>query len=111
MPHPQVRNNTRLAHESLVLADEEGVPQFVCLLQATFAIADTGELIFLEKQPRPNLSGEWYGDPATTSLKIEPQIAFYKPSTDIVLLGHAHAPSVGATETRVGIRVGSMSKV
>jgi hypothetical protein len=111
MPHYEVRNQTPFAVEAVVMTDEEGVPQFVPLVQASFAISDTGGLTLLEEQPPPNIAGEWYGDPATTSQKLEPQIAFIKPSTDVVLRGHAYAPSRGATETQVGIRVGPVSKV
>jgi hypothetical protein len=112
MPHVEVRNHTPFAYESLVLTDEEGIPQFVPLVQATFSIAHTGQVSLLEeRQPPPNIGGEWYGDPATTSLKLEPQIAFNKPATDVVLLGHAYAPAPGANETQVGIRIGPLSKV
>jgi hypothetical protein len=111
MPHVEVHNATPLAHESLALADEDGVPQFVTLVQATYGIADDGALGLLEEQPPPNLGGEWYGDPANTSLRLEPQMAFMKPSTDVVLLGHAHAAAPGATEVIVGIRVGAVSKL
>lgn len=111
MPHVEVRNHTPFAYESLVLTDEEAIPQFVALVQGTFSITDTGDVSLSDEQPAPNIGGEWYGDPATASLKLEPQIAFSKPATDVVLLGHAHAPARGATETQVGIRIGPLSKV
>jgi hypothetical protein len=111
MPHAEVRNQTPFAYESLALADEEGVPQFVALVQASFAIGAGGALTLLEEQPAPNLGGEWNGDPAEASPRLDPQIAFMKPSTDVVLLGHAHAPGRGTVETTVGIKVGPVSKV
>jgi hypothetical protein len=63
------------------------------------------------KQPAVNVAGEWYGDPATSSLKLEPQIAFMKPATDVVLLGHAYPSKPGGSEGQVGIRVGPVQKV
>jgi len=111
MPHAELRNRSKFAFESLVLADEEGVPQYVALMQATYAFSADGTLALLEEQPKPNLGGEWYGDPAATSLKYEPQMAFVKPATDIVLLGHAYAPQAGATEVQVGIMVGPVRKL
>jgi hypothetical protein len=111
MPHFEVRNHTPFAYESLVLSDENGVPQFVTLVQASFSIGAAGVLSLLEEQPALNLGGEWHGDPANASLRLEPQMAFVKLGTDVVLLGHAHAPSPGATEVTVGIRVGPVSKV
>jgi hypothetical protein len=95
----------------LALADEEGVPQVVPLVQGTWHIGTGGALTWLDRQPDPVIAGEWWGDPATTSLRLEPQIAFLKPvGTDVVLLGHAHSPQRGATEGMVALRVGSMQK-
>jgi hypothetical protein len=111
MPHFAVRNHTPFAYDSLALTDEEGVPQFVMLVQASFSIGPGGALSLLEEQPAPNVGGEWYGDPAEASPRLEPQMAFVKPSTDVVLLGHAHAQGRGATEVTVGVRVGPVSKV
>jgi hypothetical protein len=111
MPHFEVRNQTPFVYESIALSDEEGVPQFVSLVQASYAIGAGGTLSQMDEQPALNLAGEWYGDPAQASMRFEPQIALAKPSTDIVLLGHAHAPRSGAIEVQVGIRVGPVSKV
>jgi hypothetical protein len=111
MPHVDIDNRTPFACESLVLADEEGMPQFVPLVQASFAIDPAGDLTLLDPQPTPNLAGEWHGDPAAASVRLEPQTAFVKPSTDVVLLGHACAPSRGTTELQVGIRVGPVRQL
>jgi hypothetical protein len=110
MPHVALRNHTPFPAQSLFLTDEDGVPQFVALAQGSFAIGPDG-VKPLDEQPAPNLAGEWHGDPAETSPRLEPQIAFVKPGTDVVLLGHAHAPSRGAVEVAVGIKVGPVSKV
>jgi hypothetical protein len=37
-------------------------------------------------------------------------VAFVKPGTDVVLIGHAYAPDTRTTEMRVGLRVGALSK-
>lgn len=110
MPHPALINRTGYAFEALLLADEEGVPQFVPLVQATFAIGRSGVPELLEVQPPVNVGGQWRGDPEHTSMVLEPQVAFIKPGTDVVLLGHAYAPSPGSTESVVGIRVGPLQK-
>ncbi len=111
MPHPAVHNHTRFAFETLFVNDEEARPQCVPLLQATYAIGIGGALTLVDEQPAVNLAGEYWGDPATSSIKTEAQIAFVKAATDVVLLGHAHAPGGKATETQVGIRVGTLQKV
>jgi hypothetical protein len=112
VPHPQIENPTGLVVEALILADEETMPLAVPLVQGTWHIGEGGSLSWLPKQPPLRPGGEWYGDPATTSQRLEPQAAFIKPmGTDIVLLGDAHAPQRGATEGQVGVRVGSVRKV
>lgn len=112
MPHPTLINTTGLVLEPLALADEEGVPQVVPLIQGTWHIGPKGKLSWLEKQPPVRLAGDWRGDPANTSMRLEPQIAFCKPAgTDVVLLGHAHAPERGATQSQVGLKLGSAQKV
>jgi hypothetical protein len=112
VPHAQLINTTGLVVEPLVLSDEETVPLAVPLVQGTWHIGEGGALTWLEKQPPLRPGGQWHGDPATTSLRLEPQIAFIKPlGTDVVLLGHAHAPQRGATESQVGVRVGPLRKI
>lgn len=109
MPHPLVDNRTPYAFEALQLADEEAVAQCVPCVQATFEIGPQG-LALLPQQPPLNAGGKWRGDPAKTSMVAEPQIAFVKLGTDVVLRGHAHAPQPGATESMIGIRVGPLQK-
>lgn len=112
MPHFEVHNHTRYAFESLVLNDEEGMPQFVPLIQASFAIDPTGGAVSLiEEQPAIDVAGQWYGDPASTSVRSEPQIAFQKLATDVVMLGYACATRPNTTELRVGIRIGPLTKL
>jgi hypothetical protein len=111
VPHPTVINKTGFLFEALLLTDEEGVPLFVPCVQAVFAIDAHGVLSLVEKQPPINVAGQWHGDPAVSSLMMEPQIAFIKLATDIVLLGHAYPAERGAAEGHVGIRVGPVQKL
>lgn len=112
MPHPEIRNGTGFAYAATVLSDEEAVPQFVSIVQAEYLFSASGELQLLPEQAAPNLGGEWYGDDlAVSSIKREPQFAFIKLATDVVLIGQAHAPHVGATAVQVGIMVGPVRKI
>jgi hypothetical protein len=106
-----VTNESGYAYDALLTFDEAGVPVFAPLVQATCAILDDGRVGLLKKQPPVNVAGEWYGDPATTSLKLEPQIAFTKLATDVVLLGHAYSEKNNRSESQVGIRVGPVQKL
>jgi len=55
-------------------------------------------------------SGEYWGDPEVSSYKYEPETAFAKPATDVVLIGHAYAPRTGVKETLVSLQVGPLKK-
>jgi hypothetical protein len=111
MGHPEIDNRSDFAFESLFLADENGIPLFVPLVKATFWNISGRQLLLAEEQISPNLSGEFWTDPDVSSYKYEPETAFVKSATDIVLIGHAHALKPGETSVDVGIRVGLVQKV
>jgi hypothetical protein len=104
-------NQTPFAVESAFLSDESGCPLYVPMIQATYRIETNGALAVVEQPPPVKMAGEYWGDPESSSLKYEPVYAFTKPSTDVVLIGHAHAPSRGTTQMEVGIRVGPVRKM
>jgi hypothetical protein len=108
MGHAKVENRTPYVFEALHLVDEEFRPLLVPLVKATFDIGKDGRCTLAppERQVPANLAGEFWGDdPETSSYKYEPEVAFIKPATDVVLIGHAHAPRKDTTEMRVGLRV------
>jgi len=111
MSHPDIRNATPFAVAALFMADEQGVPQCVPVVRATFTIGAGGKLAYANEQLPVDAAGEPRGDPALASWKYEPEIAFVKPATDVVLIGHAHAPAPNTTSLQVGIRVGPLQKL
>jgi hypothetical protein len=111
MGHPQVKNETPFAFEPLYLVDEEFRPLVVPVLKATFTLGRDGRCLLADKQIPLNLGGEMWGDePDKSSYKYEPEVAFVKPATDVVLVGHAYAPKADTKEMTVGLRVGPVSK-
>ena len=108
---PEVNNRTRFAFEPAFLADEHGAALFVPIVKATYVIRGTAALELAEEQQPVNFSGEFWGDPDTSSYRYEPEGAFMKPSTDIALVGHAHALGAAVSELTVGLRVGTVQKV
>lgn len=109
MGHPAVENRTGFAFEPLFLADEELRPLFVPLVKATFAIERDGLMVAAEQAPIA-LEGECWGLPGESSYRLEPEGVFFKPATDVVLVGEAHAPAAGATEVVVALQVGPLKK-
>ncbi|RKG84536.1 DUF2169 family type VI secretion system accessory protein [Corallococcus terminator] len=109
MGHPAIENETPFAQGLMGLADEEGRPLLLVVIKATYSLTGTG--LRLAKQQVPiNWSGEPLGKPGESSDRYESEGAFIKPATDVVLLGHAHAPRSGATETLVALQVGPLKK-
>lgn len=98
MPHPELINLSPFACELLFVTDEEGVVMCVPVVQATFKLTPGEPLALLEPPPPINLGGAWWGDAAHTSMRLEPQIAFIKSATDIVLIGHAYPSNKDRTE-------------
>ncbi len=109
MGQPKVENQTPFAFEALFLADEEMRPLLVPLVKATYDISERGLSLAAEQLP-VNPAGEAYGDPAETSYRYEPECAFAKPATDVVLVGSAVAPKPGTTEMLVAFQVGPLKK-
>ncbi len=111
MGHPQVKNETPFAFEALYLVDEEFRPLLVPVLKGTFTIGREGRCMLADEQIPLNLGGTSWGDePEKSSYKYEPEVAFTKPATDVVLIGHAYAPRGDIREMIVALRVGPVGK-
>jgi hypothetical protein len=107
--HPAIENGTPFAFEPLFLADEEGRPLLVPLVKATYAIGARGPTLAAEQAPVIP-EGVPYGDPAQSSYRYEPECAFAKPATDVVLVGSAVAPRPGTAEMLVAFQLGPLRK-
>jgi hypothetical protein len=111
MGHPRIDNGTPFVFEALYLADEEFRPLVVPVLKATFTIGRDGRCTLADQQIPLNLGGELWGEaPEKSSYKYEPEVAFAKPATDVVLVGHAYADHADTKELHVALRVGSITK-
>ena len=110
MAHPEIRNRTPFAVEMNFPTDEEGRPLVVPIVKATFQVDPRGGLSVAREQVPVDFLGEHYGDPGVSSLRLEPDLAFTKPSTDVILLGHAHAPRSQVTVVDVTLQAGKLGK-
>jgi hypothetical protein len=109
MGHPTIDNETPFAFAPLFVADEEGTPVLTTIVKATLDVLPDGYVVLADNQKEVNFAGEHYGEPATSSLRFEPETAFVKDATDCVLLGHAVAPEP-RTQMTVSFRIGALSK-
>lgn len=109
MGHPTVENETPFSFDMMGLADEEGRPLLLLLVKATYAFGDSG-LELADTQVPVKWGGKSWDKPGESSDKYEPETAFIKPATDVVLIGHAYPPQKGATEGLVALQVGPLKK-
>lgn len=111
MGHAEVENHSPFSFQASFATDEEARPLLIPIIKATYAIQPDGALEIAEKQIPVDLGGECRGDPNEASYKYEPEFAFFKPATDVVLIGSAYSRKAGATRLDVGLYVGSLRKV
>jgi hypothetical protein len=111
MSHALLENHTPFAFQPLLSIDEDGRPIVVPVVKGTFDIQPDGRCTVAESQLPLEMSGKcWGDDPETSSYRFEPEVAFFKPGTDVVLNGHAFAPHGRATQVQVGLTVGAARK-
>lgn len=110
MGHPVIDNNLPFSVEVSALMNEGGHQLFVPIVMGTFTISSERLPRLAAEQVKVALGGGLWGDAESSSYKLEPQIAFVKPSTDVVLIGHAHASRAGMKETLVSLQVGAVKK-
>ncbi len=108
-----VENHSPLVMQPIFLTDRDGAPVLVCLFKGTFLLDRRSEPILrLAEQQQPiQLAGKYWGDPEHSSYQYEPEIALMKPSTDVVVIGHAVAPRGGTKEMDVRLRLGPIDKI
>ena len=105
----QLKNNTPYKADIALFPNEKGVDTLYVTVKATFAV---GESVTLAEQQEPvRLADEYQGEPGQTSLKYAADIHLSKPSTDVIVIGSAHAPGGRPVESLdVSVRVGERHK-
>jgi len=86
----QLKNKTPFQASLALFPDETGVDTLYVAVRGTLRILPAVELA--EAQAPVPLADEYWGAPATTSLKYASESHLTKPSTDVALVGNAWAP-------------------
>jgi hypothetical protein len=108
----QLQNRTPFAAERAWVRDRDGAEIWLVAIKASFEIASDSSLKVVPQQPPPLLAPLFVGQPDQPSLRLDGDLPRTKLTTDIVLLGQAHAPGGrSVTELEVGLAVGSLAKV
>jgi hypothetical protein len=107
-----VDNRTPFAAERGWVRDRNGAEIWLVAVKASFDILADGSTAVSEVQPPVLRLPEHVGEPGKSSIKYDADLVLTKITTDIVVVGHAHAPQGRtATELDVGFRVGPLQKV
>lgn len=87
----QLKNSSPLHAAFGVFPDPQGIDTLYVTVKATFTMRP--HVALAEEQLPPAAADEYLADPAGSSLKEAAEIHLCKLSTDVVLVGHAHAAS------------------
>lgn len=108
----RITNTTPFVANTTVCQNLDGRDHLVVILKATYGLESDGRVVPEEEQQPLEPTDVYYGDPLTSSIRLEGELIPPKLGTDVVLVGHAHAPSQQpSTQLDVGIKVGPVSKV
>lgn len=92
--------------------DIDGRTWCVVVIKASYVVDANNQLQRIS-EPAPFIfADEYHGEPGLSSLRFENDFAPIKPFTDVVVVGHAHAPAGRAVSScDVALKVGDRSKV
>lgn len=102
----ELDNRTPFVAERLVHVDATGLEMLVVVVKATFVFTPQGHVSLASEQAPLSFGDSFLGEPGASSLRYESDLAPEKPSTDVVVVGHAYPPHRQATEVHVSVRVG-----
>jgi hypothetical protein len=87
----QFKNTTPLAGAIFLLPDPDGIDTLFTVMKGTFAL--NGKVTIAEEQVPVALEAQHYGEPGSSSIRVPTDVGLAKPATDVLLVGHAYAPS------------------
>src|SRR5262245_47791026 len=107
----QVANGTPFMATGMWARDRDGAEVWLVAVRCTFRINPDGTTAVADVQEPPVVAPRFRGTPASSSLLYDTDFYVTKPTTDLLLHGHAYAP--GGRPTRavdVTLRVGDVRK-
>ena len=88
----QVDNRTPFGASGNWVRDRDGAEVWLVAVRCTFLVRPDGTTVVADEQDPPVLAPKYRGDPVATSLLYDSDFHLTKPTTDVLLHGHAHAP-------------------
>jgi hypothetical protein len=112
-----IENHTGAPHFWFEQTGPEGERLDVLIVRATFDFAADGKPMTLAREQQPIAFGDTFAGPVASEplravVEEDGDLLPYKPGTDILVMGNAHAPDDRAHENWIaGIRVGNIQKI
>jgi hypothetical protein len=108
----QLVNHTRFAAERCFARDARGAEVWLVAVRGTFRIEGNGKTEVAEAQDPVAVSPTYQGEIGRLSLRGDTDLGLAKPGTDVLVLGHAYAPTgKPATRVDIGLRVDRIAKM
>jgi hypothetical protein len=105
----QLKNETPFTATMVVLPDRAGIDTLSVIVKASVNLRPT--LSLADTQVPVTMADEYYGDPATSSLRCASDIHIGKSGTDVLLIGSARAPNARpVTRMQVSMSVADRQK-
>lgn len=106
----QIENTTPYPHFDSKFLTPQGDFLRFCVLRGTFQLVDGCRLELAPEQRGPVLVDEYYGDPKRSSLRVENDLAPYKPRADVYFVDPVTRSPSGEAERswQVSVRLGSI---
>lgn len=105
----ELLNTTPFTAAWIPLIDEGGREIMTAIVKGAWRISAAGSLTLMEEQIPLEIAGTYRGEPGESSLIHEPETAFMKPATDVVLAGHAWPPEKGLSSFDVEFSIGPLT--
>lgn len=108
----QIDNRTPFAVEQGWVRNKDGAEVWLVVVKSSFDVRPDGTVEVAMQQPVPLRTAEHHGEPGKSSIRYESDFVLSKPTTDVLVVGQAHAPPGSAVgELDVGFRVGPLKKL
>jgi hypothetical protein len=106
-----IDNHTPFAADCGWIRDRDGSEVWLVVVKATFDIHPDGTTKIADDQPPVLRIPQYFGEPDESSVRYDTDLILTKPTTDIIVVGHAQAPGGSpVTALDAGFRVANVQK-
>lgn len=107
----EIYNKTSFPVHPAIIMDCNGAEKLIVIVKMTWRIDPSGDLSPADEQMPILASPVYRGEPDSSSLIYESDVAPQKTGTDCILIGHAYAPRKDTSELEALFSIGPLVKV